>query len=227
MTEEEWLTQLRLPQWMVIYLNDQGASRTKSGRRKYRLFACQCCRDVWKWLPDDRLHDAVMTAEEFADGLRTKEELEAARAGVVRLADDSGPFGHAKQRVRVAIDMAIATTDAQAFSAAFEMTATEAPLGGQLRTNSDRDDTHLCRLIRDIFGNPFRPVTFAPEWRSSSAVGLAQSMYESRDFSPMPILADALEDAGCDNPDILAHCRAENAVHVRGCWVVDLVLGKA
>jgi hypothetical protein len=51
-------------------------------------------------------------------------------------------------------------------------------------------------------------------------------MYESRDFSPMPILADALQDAGCENPDILGHCRDPNGVHDRGCWVVDLVLGK-
>jgi hypothetical protein len=58
-------------------------------------------------------------------------------------------------------------------------------------------------------------------------VSLAKGMYESRDFSAMPILADALQDAGCDNPDILNHCRDESLTHVRGCWVVDLVLGKA
>jgi hypothetical protein len=60
----------------------------------------------------------------------------------------------------------------------------------------------------------------------SAAVGVAQAMYESRDFAAMPILADALEDAGCDSPDVLAHCRGDGP-HVRGCWVVDLVLGKA
>jgi hypothetical protein len=225
MTEEEWLTQLRLPQWMVSYLNDQGVSRTKLGRRKFRLFACACCWRIWNVLPDDELREAVRTAEEHADGLRSKEELAAARAKVVRLADDSGPFRNAKQWVHVAIDMAIATTDSHAFSAAFWMTAVEEPLGGVRKTGADRDDTYLCRLLREIFGNPFRPVAFDPSWRSFSVVGLAGSMYESRDFSPMPILADALEEAGCDNPDILAHCRAEHAVHVRGCWVVDLVLG--
>jgi hypothetical protein len=106
----------------------------------------------------------------------------------------------------------------------------------------------LVALVREIFGNPFRwplndatmpepgrdpqwrwlwlPLAFVPEWRTSTAVALAQQMYESRDFSTMPILADALQDAGCDNADILAHCRDENATHVRGCWVLDLVLGK-
>ena len=62
-------------------------------------------------------------------------------------------------------------------------------------------------LIRDIFGNPFRPVAFDPAWRTSTAVALAKQMYESRDFGAMPILADALEDAGCDNDDVLTHCR--------------------
>jgi hypothetical protein len=84
-----------------------------------------------------------------------------------------------------------------------------------------------CDIIRDIFGNPFRPVTFSPEWRTDTAVTLAWQMYESRDFSAMPILADALQDAGCDTEAILAHCRDENATHVRGCWVVDGLLGKS
>ena len=82
-------------------------------------------------------------------------------------------------------------------------------------------------LVCDIFGNPFRPVNFDPAWRTSTAVTLATQMYESREFGATPILADALQDAGCDNDDILAHCRDATQVHVRGCWVVDLVLGKS
>ena len=80
-------------------------------------------------------------------------------------------------------------------------------------------------LLRCIFGNPFRPVTLNPSWRTSNVVGLAQSIYADRAFDRLPILADALEDAGCDNADILNHCR-QPGEHVRGCWVVDLVLGK-
>ncbi len=76
-----------------------------------------------------------------------------------------------------------------------------------------------------IGSNPFRPVSFNPNWRTSTVVAIAKTTYDSRDFSPMPILADALEDAGCDHADILAHCRGDGP-HVRGCWVVDLVLGK-
>ena len=97
-----------------------------------------------------------------------------------------------------------------------------------------------AHLLRDIFGNPFRPASFSPDWRTDTAIALARQMYESRDFGAMPILADALQDAGCDSADILNHCREPGphirecwldhcrgpGPHVRGCWVVDLVLGK-
>ena len=81
-------------------------------------------------------------------------------------------------------------------------------------------------LVRDIFGNPFRPVAFSPQWRTITAVALANLMDGRRDFGAMPILADALQDGGCDNDEVLDHCRDPKQVHVRGCWVVDLVLGK-
>jgi hypothetical protein len=81
-------------------------------------------------------------------------------------------------------------------------------------------------LLRDIFGPlPFRPVVFSPARRTDTALSLARQMYDSREFSAMPILADALQDTGCDSTDILDHCRGPGP-HVRGCWVVDLVFGK-
>ena len=80
-------------------------------------------------------------------------------------------------------------------------------------------------MLRDIFGNPFRPVSINSTCLTSTVRGLAEGIYAERAFDRMPILADALEDAGCDNADILAHCRGDGP-HVRGCWVVDLVLGK-
>ncbi|MBN9120632.1 MAG: hypothetical protein J0I06_16015 [Planctomycetes bacterium] len=96
---------------------------------------------------------------------------------------------------------------------------------------------HAVRLLHEVFGNPFttraarktaprRGWMFSPSWRTDTAVALARQMYDSRDFGAMPILADALQDAGCDNDDILDHCRGPGE-HVRGCWVVDLVLQKA
>jgi hypothetical protein len=83
-----------------------------------------------------------------------------------------------------------------------------------------------CDHLREIIGDPFRPVAFSTEWRTDTAVSLARQMYESRDFSAMPILADALQDAGCDEELILSHCRDTSLTHVRGCWVVDLVLNR-
>src|SRR5262249_36218601 len=81
-------------------------------------------------------------------------------------------------------------------------------------------------LLRDILGNPFRPEAFDPAWQTTATIGLARSMYDARAFAAMPVLADALEEAGGGVSDVLDHCRDPHGVHVRGCWVVDLVLGK-
>ena len=89
-----------------------------------------------------------------------------------------------------------------------------------------QEEARQIDLLSDIFGNPFRPLSFDPAWRTSTAVALARQINESRDFGAMPILADALQDAGCENEDILGHCRGPGP-HVRGCWVVDLILEKA
>ncbi|AMV23307.1 hypothetical protein VT84_02785 [Gemmata sp. SH-PL17] len=80
-------------------------------------------------------------------------------------------------------------------------------------------------LIHEIFPNPFAPPRFDPAWRTADVVALARGIYDDRAFERMPILADALQEAGCDNADILAHCRDANQVHVRGCWALDLCLG--
>jgi hypothetical protein len=223
MTEAEWRTEDSRPQWMADFLGDRRTSRTKAGRRKLRLFACGCCRVAWDVLPDDRLREAVRVAERFADGLATKEELAASRAAVEGLRDDRGPFGKRPTGVRVAVGMAVAATEPQASAAAFAMTATVAPLAGRMRPAAA--ETYLCRLLRCVFGNPFRPVDVDRSWWSATAVGLARRIYEDRAFDRLPILADALEDAGCDEAGLLAHCRGDGP-HTRGCWVVDLVLAK-
>jgi hypothetical protein len=99
------------------------------------------------------------------------------------------------------------------------------PATGELHRGCPVELAAQAELMRDIFGNPFREVVFDPAWCTSDVLAMAQAMYSNRDFSAMPILADALQDAGCDEEDILSHCR-EDREHVRGCWVVDLVLGK-
>ena len=86
--------------------------------------------------------------------------------------------------------------------------------------------TEHARVLRCIFGNPFRPATLDRAWRTPTAVALARGIYDDRAFDRLPILADALQDAGCDNEEVLNHCRGPGP-HVRGCWVVDLILGKS
>jgi len=85
---------------------------------------------------------------------------------------------------------------------------------------------HLSlELLRDVFPNPFRPVNFLPEWLDRNVTGIARGMYASRDFSPMPLLADALQDAGCSNEHVVNHCRSPGP-HIRGCWVIEGLLRK-
>jgi hypothetical protein len=83
----------------------------------------------------------------------------------------------------------------------------------------------VCDVLRDIFGNPFRPIAIDTQLLTPKVVVFAQSIYKERTFDRMPELAEVLEEAGCHDADILNHCRSEWP-HVRGCWVVDLVLGK-
>src|SRR5262249_37478082 len=91
--------------------------------------------------------------------------------------------------------------------------------------NEEPEEREQAKLMRDIFGNPFRLIALDPTWQNSNVLALAQSVYDERAYDRMPILGDALEDAGCTNADILGHCRGPGP-HVRGCWVVDLILGK-
>jgi hypothetical protein len=86
----------------------------------------------------------------------------------------------------------------------------------------------VCALLRDVFGNPFRRVTVDPvwlTWNDGTVVKLAEGIYGDRGFDRLPVLADALEEAGCQDADILGHCRRAGP-HVRGCWIVDLLTGR-
>jgi hypothetical protein len=90
---------------------------------------------------------------------------------------------------------------------------------------AERAKARVAAVVREIFGNPFRSITFSPDWGTDSVIALARRAHEVWEFSALPILADALQEAGCDNADILNHCRGPGP-HVHGCWVVDLVLGR-
>jgi len=87
-----------------------------------------------------------------------------------------------------------------------------------------RPELHL--RLREVLGNPFRPVSVAPTWLTPQVLAVARAVYDERRWDDLPFLADALEEAGCTNEAILSHCRGPGP-HVRGCWALDVILGKA
>jgi hypothetical protein len=203
-------------------------------QRKLHFFALSCCRLAWPAIADDRSRRAVDVAELFLAGMAGAAELAAAakQAEDARVdandAFDAG--GHSVELLgfRQAAQAA-AVSVAHGFNQSLITKVRDAlAFRGHVRGRADLESllARMADALRDIFGNPFRPPAFDPAWRTSDAVALARQMYESRDFGAMPVLADALQDAGCDCEDLLAHCRDASLTHVRGCWVVDLVLGK-
>jgi hypothetical protein len=259
MTEAEWL-ECDDPTPMIVSIHDRISAR------KVRLFAVACCQRVIDWTKiADRIHgsmlmadgssvpfnrgddyrNAIDTAERFADGEATEAQLneacDAAGDNVLSGGDacDLDPF------VSVALPdiaevMLTARRIGQTCHDLIPWTPDD-PRPTPAEVKALQECAAQVGLVHDIFGNPFRPAAFSAEWRTDTAVTLARQMYESRDFGAMPILADALQDAGCDNPDVLDHCRGvaggdsgepaggspAQTTHVRGCWVCDLVLGKA
>jgi hypothetical protein len=186
--------------------------RRKTSHRKFRLLACACCRWNQLFMSLPGANEVVAAAERWAEGNGTREEVSEALQDL-----DLSPASPAFDRIGGAMELGFRSEDAfvaTTYTAAW--TIDDEPISEQLLTNQ----------IRDIFGNPFRPVTFDPEWRTTTALALAQGIYDERAFDRLPILADALQDAGCDNDDILNHLRATSLPHVRGCWALDLVLGK-
>jgi hypothetical protein len=206
MTEAEWLV-CGDPRPMLALLRGDDCGR------KLQLFACACGRQLWKYIEDDRTRKAVEAGEAFADGLIGNDARRAATVGAhevtSRFANISSLGANCARRT--------GHEAAAAVNAWLEYHRSRFP---------EATPPGRAELLRDIFGNPFQPATFDTAWRTSTAVALARGMYESREFGAMPILADALQDAGCNDEDVLSHCRGPGP-HVRGCWVVDLVLGKA
>lgn len=214
MTEQEWLAAPH-PNPMLAFM------WMKGDERKPRLLAVACLRRtvaleraITFEESDEQIIDLaerIDFAERIADGLSAapdeREHRLEFRSSI--LPGSSSPLEWAAHHV----------ADPSAWEA---MSGVVLSLADKWK---DAEAAHAAAFVRDIFGNPFRPVAFDPAWRTDTVLALARQMYESREFSAMPILADALQDAGCDNPDVLNHCRGDGS-HVRGCWVVDLVLGK-
>jgi hypothetical protein len=215
MTEAEWLTS-EDPERMYPVAREQ-LERGPRSRRKEAFFGAACCRLVWPLVRlDKRCRRAVEYNERQFDRplpLRKTDELYwNAKQAAEDPANEKTPF---------LLEAANLVYDSGSPAAVIRW------LLHGLEGWGDRQERarQVAGIMRDVVGNPFRPVAVQPGWLTPAVVSLAQEVYDSRDFSALPVLADALEDAGCDSADVLAHCRGPGP-HVRGCWVVDLLLGK-
>ena len=207
---------------------DRFNPRRYPDRNSLRLLACACARRVITAKPD-AIHPvyvgAVDVAERYARGFATRPELLATRKPLKAAV---GEDDKSKSRVRKRVLSVFAElTDETIEGFEHSMWCSREFLTKVAREKPSVVKHEFSGYVRDIFGNPLRPVAFDPGWRTSAVAALARGMYDARDFAPMPHLADALHDAGCGHADVLDHCRDPGGVHVRGCWVVDLVLGKS
>jgi hypothetical protein len=220
MNGEEWATSVD-PTPMLDYLRGERASD-----RKLRLYAVACCRRVWNLLVDERSRKAVRVAEAYADGSVDRERLIAMRdeardvKGILH-GPTQTPF---KRAANAAFDATRDTGSSAANNTPYE--AARALNFEDHNLCEEGEVRQQAHLLRCIFGNPFRPVVLDSAFLTPNMVALAQAMYDDRAFDRMPMLGDALEIAGCDNIAVIDHCRSQSE-HVRGCWVVDALLGKA
>lgn len=248
MTEEEWLAATD-PAPMLRSL------ARKPGDRKVRLFAVGCCWRVTHLLEDERCRSAVEVSENYADNHCSKAEVikanrRAKQAWELLDRRTNGAFKQPGNRwamrataslhVRL-IPVHVVDYVANAFgeilaaeclreAAKRSAEAYQTAMGHGLyeparAAAASREKCVLSNLVRCTFGNPFRPVTVDPSCVTPTVLALATGIYSDRAFDHLPILADALQDAGCDNDDILSHCRSDGP-HARGCWVVDLLTGR-
>jgi hypothetical protein len=224
MTEADWLACTE-PEMMLEQLG-----RHPSGR-KWRLVLCAWACELRHLLGDERSWAAVETAELFADGLVSAAELVKAH--------------NAAQEVWRGIEVRFGGRHSKADKSSKGAWSAKRAAEAARNAADPRLDVLFARRavgradaatrvfqsqrLRDVFGNPFRPCPpLAPSvlaWNNGLLLKLAAAIYDERAFDRLPVLADALEDAGCQDQDILGHCRA-GGEHVRGCWVVDLALGK-
>ncbi len=242
MTEAEWRT-CSDPQAMLDFL--QG----KASERQLRLFACACCRRIWHLLTDPRCRRAVEVAERYADGLASRAELVGAFGGAADAFEDYAagdpPRAPAIADVSQGETAAAAAEDAASSEIEIVPRAAEeaaAAIGsavwnvfppGHARPEENEvadaarraERAAQCDLLRDIFGNPFRPVKVDPACRTTEVVGLARAIHHERDFRRTRELRDLLVKAGCNDENLLQHL-ARSGECVRGCWVLDALLGQ-
>jgi hypothetical protein len=211
-TEAEW-TSCTNPTAMLKFLRGEGRER------KLRLFACACCRDIWDLSPGDSCRNAVEASEGYADGRVRRKDLIEIRGRAKKKESDLAHWA-----VMAASRPDIVAT----WVAHLAADAKDRPGIHRSYAPTRKSSPQQCERLRDIFGPlPFRTLSIDPvvlAWNDGTVPKVARGIYEDGAFDQMPILADALEDAGCDKETVLEHCRGPVA-HVRGCWVIDLLLG--
>lgn len=256
MTEAEWFActdptpMLEFLQGAIIALVDELPSETerqamrrylqgKTIPRKLSLFACACCREIWQFAKDLRSRRAVEIAEQYIDDLADVRQLEDAtlaahdaRNAIEHHRGDDRAETHIRRTAANACwEAASAVRHARGFGSSVERAAQEsADVAAWTGLSASFNDSRArqAQILHCIVGNAFRPMSLNPAWlawHDGIVVKMADTIYHDRAFDRLPILADALEEAGCDGADILAHCR-EPRRHVRGCWVIDVLLGK-
>jgi hypothetical protein len=244
MNEDEWFTEIDFTRHVRF-------AESRVSARKWRLLAAAFCRTVLHLHCESHLHRAVETAEEFADGNSTLQELEGyrqqCRETAIQAHEEWVRFAEVKpgealkwwlldELAWAASYVATTPVSVEAVSQKVAGIAIQARTGdsGVIRLQfgatpathqnlTVAENREFRALVWDVVGNPYTSGRFRPAWRTSTTTALARGMYRSRDFTAMPILADALQDAGCDNDEVLDHCRSPGT-HVRGCWVVDQIL---
>jgi hypothetical protein len=222
MTEADWLA-ADDPTRMLAFIQKRGSrprvqlAAATVARRRVRLSLVAAARMAWDELPEGHLREAVLTAEEYADGRATATQIDECRGQFYGYALDNATPEQREWLRRPLFALLRAATYSDRMLDG---------LGGNSTWKGFASyHSLLPPVIRDIFGNPFRPVAVDPCWLTSTVVTLADTIYADRAFDRLPILADALQDAGCEDGQVLGHCRGPGS-HVRGCWVVDLVTGR-
>jgi hypothetical protein len=215
--EADWLA-ATLPSQLLRFMKKQAS------RRQYRLFGVACCRTMWAAL-DPIERDVVDAVERYAEGEAMQAELDRLAP---KLPGTDKPHDHVTV-VEGAVAWLINTGEPD-HVAAIQVGAFTASYFGHMQAKRPfgswgppSDYSRPLALARDIFGNPFRPLPIDPTWRTGTIIAIARHIYAERAFDCMPILADALEDAGCSDAHLLDHCR-QSTTHVRGCWAIDLLL---
>ena len=213
MTEAEWWDRAS-PDDIKKYLH------RKVSQRKAMLFAVAAFRRLSYLLPDAWQLEGIDHLEQCAEGRAVNDEsrriIQGVRQAWPTTPELREPGTTDASQVALMLYRALVSRDSvsQAISAAAGT------------TDGDQELRAQCHLLRDIVGNPFRPVAIDPAWLTSNVVSLAQTIYDERRFDHLPILGDALEEAGCQSEHILLHCRAGDK-HWRGCWLIDLLLERA